>query len=168
MRLAKTRQAIRASSGMNNREVFDVRICIIGIGQQLRWPKNTGPSLQSASLPQLLRRHAQGAIEFTGCVFPGNRGRQLYQSIFVKNFPQSREKFVANFAAGYRHGVGKLERKAFHIGKEFAVRVVGESVDFFVGNAELAAHGSVYVLSKLAAVEEGDAPIDEGSQTRID
>src|SRR2546422_6235230 len=37
-----------------------------------------------ASLPQLLRRHTQRAVEFAGGVFPGNGSGQLHYCIIIE------------------------------------------------------------------------------------
>ena len=100
----------------------------------------------------MLRWDAQGAIEFTGSVFPGDRSRQLYQCILIVKSAQSREKFVADLATRYCHSVGKLERGAFGFGKQVIVCVVSEAFDLVVGNSQAAAHGSINVLSKLTTV----------------
>jgi hypothetical protein len=50
---------------------------------------------------------------------------------------------------------------------EVTVRVVRQGVNLGIRNSELAAHGSIYVLSKLATVEESNAPVDQRSQTRV-
>ena len=118
-------------------------------------------------LPQLLRRHAQSAIELTRCVFPGDRGRQLHQSIFIEESAQSLKKFITDVMSRDCHGVGEFKRQAFLLSEEVAVRIIFDGFNLVVGNSELAAHGSIYVLSKLATVEEGDAPIDQCSQTRF-
>jgi len=120
-----------------------------------------------APLPQLLRRHAHSAIELTGCVFPGDRGCQLHQSLLVKKFPQSLKEFITDVASSNCHRVGEFKRKAFRGTVEITVRVVRDGGYLIVGNSKLAAHGSIYVLSKLATVEEGYAPIDQGPQTRV-
>jgi hypothetical protein len=118
-------------------------------------------------LPQLLRRHAQSAIELTRCVFPGNRGRQLHQSVFVEKFPQSLKEFITDVASRNCHRVGEFKRQAFRGTVEITVRVIRDGGYLVVGNSELAAHGSIYVLSKFATVEEGYAPIDQRTQTRV-
>ena len=118
-------------------------------------------------LPQLLRRDAQCAIEFTGSVFPANSGRQLHQRIFIEALSHPREKFIRNFATGYGHSVGILERHALGFIIEIAIGVIGQRVNFVIRNTELTAHGSVNVLSKLTAVKKGDAAIDQSAQFRI-
>ena len=118
-------------------------------------------------LPQLLRRHAQSAIELTGGVFPGDRGCQLHQSVLIEKFAQSLKEFIADVASRNCHSVGEFKRKAFRLSVEVTVRVIGDGVNLVVGNSELAAHGSIYVLSKLAAVEKGNAPIEQCAQTRV-
>ena len=119
-------------------------------------------------LPQLLRRHAQGAIEFTRCVFPGDRGRQLHQRVLIEEFAQSLKKFITDVACRDCHSVGEFKHQAFLLSEEVAVRIIFYGFNLVVRNTELAAHGSIYVLSKLAPVEECDAPIDQRSQTRVD
>ena len=118
-------------------------------------------------LPQSLGWHAQSAIELTRCVFPGDRGRQLYQSIFIEKFAQTLKKFITDVAPRDCHGVGEFKRQAFLLSEEVAVRIIFDGFNLLARNSELAAHGSIYVLSKLAPVEEGDAPIDQCSQTRV-
>jgi hypothetical protein len=78
-----------------------------------------------------------------------------------------RKEFIADVAPRYRHGVGKLEREALRFSIEFTAWIVWKRVNLVIGNSELAAHGSIYVLSKLATVEEGDAPVNQGPQTRF-
>ena len=106
----------------------------------------------SGSLPELLRRYAQGAIEFTRRVFPGNGRSQFHYFIFVVARTKPRKKIIADVASGYGHAVSILKRDSFGHLEEFAGRVVFECFNFCIGNTQLAAHGSVYVLSKLAAV----------------
>jgi hypothetical protein len=118
-------------------------------------------------LPQLLRWHAQSAIKLTGCVFPGDRGRQLHQSVLVEKSAQSFKEFITDVASRNCHSVGEFKRKAFLLSEEVTVCIIRDGVNLIVGNPELAAHGSINVLSKLATVEEGDAPIDQRSQTSI-
>ena len=130
-------------------------------GQASVLPTNLTP------LPQLLRRHAQGAIKFTRCVFPGDRGRQFHQSVLIEKSAQSLKEFIADVSPRNCHSVGEFKRKAFSLSIEVAVRVIRQGVNLGVGNSELAAHGSIYVLSKLATVKEGDAPVDQRSQTCV-
>ena len=135
------------------------RFCIVGLVSVLL--------IEVSPLPQLLRRHAQGAIELTRCVFPGDCGGQLHQSIFIEESAQALKKFITDVMSRDCHGIGEFERQAFLLSKEVAVRIIFDGFNLVVGNSELAAHGSIYILSKLATVEEGDAPIDQCSQTRF-
>ena len=118
-------------------------------------------------LPQMLRRYAQRAIEFAGRVFPSDSSRQLHQRIFIEALPHSREKFIRNFAPGYRHSIGIFERNAFGFSVEVARCVVVQGINLVIRNSELTAHGSVNVLSKLTAVKKSYAAIDERAQSRI-
>jgi hypothetical protein len=118
-------------------------------------------------LPQLLRRNAQGAIEFTRRVFPGDSGRQLHNLIFSEALSHPREEFICNFAPGYGHSIGILKRQAFSLTIEIARCVIGQRINLVIRNSKLTAHGSINVLSKLAAVKKGDAAIDQRSQFRV-
>ena len=120
-----------------------------------------------ALLPQLLRGNAQRAIELTRCVFPGDGGRQLHQGVFIEKPAQSLKEFVIDVASRNCHSVGEFKRKSFLLSVEVTVCVIRDGLNLVVGNSELAAHGSINVLSKLATVEEGNAPIDQCSQTWV-
>ena len=126
-----------------------------------------GDPEKSASLPQLLRRYPQGAIKFTRRVFPGDRGRQFHQSVLSEKSAQALEEFITDVASRNCHSVGELKRNAFCLSIEVTVRVVRQGVNLGVRNSELAAHGSIYVLSKLATVEKCNTPVDQRSQTRV-
>ena len=123
--------------------------------------------LLNSSAPQFLRRDAQRPIEFTGSVLPRDRRRQLDQSIIVIEFAQSREEFFADVLTGDGHRVSELQREPFRFRKQFTVCVIQHCFDLLIGDAEPAAHGSVDVLSKLAAIEERNPTINQCSQTRI-
>ena len=119
-------------------------------------------------LPQLLRRNAQSAIEFTRRILPGDCRGQLNQRIVIIKLTQARKQFIAHFPTSDGHRVGKLQGDALGRVKQIAVRVIQNRVDLVIGNSEAAAHGSVYILSKLAAIQKSDTTIDEGTQSRID
>ena len=119
-------------------------------------------------LPQLLRWNSQGAIEFTRRVLPGDRRGQLNQRIVIIKLTQARKQFIAYLPTCDCHRVGKLQGEALGLVKQVAARVIQHRVDLVMGNSEAAAHGSVDVLSKLAAIQESHATIDEGTQSRTD
>jgi hypothetical protein len=124
-------------------------------------PSETNPTWQTKpssrilvlTLPEFLRGHAQGAVELAGGILPGDDGRQLYNRVVRVELAQPREQLVRHLAPRDRHRVGVQERDFFGLCVERARRVVRERQDFLVRGSEFAAHGSVDVLSKLAAVD---------------
>ena len=60
-----------------------------------------------------------------------------------------------------RDRVGVLEGNPFGGGEMRGFCIGFEREDFFIGDAQGAAHGSVDVLSKYATVERGDAAVDQ-------
>ena len=121
-----------------------------------------------STLPELLRRNPQRAIEFRRRVFPRHDFRQLDDGVVVEVLAHAREELVGDFAAGDGHGVGEFEDEALDVVEEWRRFPIGQRQQLLVRDAECAADRSVDVLSELAAVEEGDAPIDHRHQPRID
>ena len=117
--------------------------------------------LPSSAFPEFLRRDAQRAVELAGSVLPGDDLRQLYQGIVVVIAAQSLEQLICDLAPGDRHRVGVCERRALLFIVERAQGILGERFDLLVREPKLAAHGSVDVLSKLAAVKGRDATIEK-------
>src|SRR5215470_3548883 len=62
---------------------------------------------------------------------------------------------------GVRDRVGVFERHLLRVAKERALSVVLEGLDLVRRDAEPAAHGSIDVLSELAAVPGGDATVEQ-------
>ena len=125
-------------------------------------------TLRRLTLPELLRRNAQRAVEFRRRVFPRHDFRQLDDGVVIEALAHAREELVRDFAAGDGHGVCEFEDEAFDVIEERGRFPIREGKQLLVRDAECAADRSVDVLSELAAVEERDAAIDQRHQTRID
>src|SRR5206468_10258954 len=72
-----------------------------------------------------------------------------------------REQLVVDVAARLRDRVGVFERHLLRVAEERALRVVVERLELLRRDAEPAAHGSIGVLSELAAVPPGDATVEQ-------
>lgn len=120
-----------------------------------------------STLPEPLRGYSEGAVEFARRVLPRDDFGQLHDCVVRVVLAQPREEFVRDFAARYCHRVGVSERDPLGLGVERARLVFVERVDLLVGDSQLAADRSVYVLSKLAAVVPRDASVDERPQARV-
>ena len=112
-------------------------------------------------LPELLGRDSQRAVEFAGGVFPGDCHGQLDDLVVVVVLLQLGEEGVVDILIAQRDRVGVLEGNPFGGGEMRGFCIGFEREDFFVGDAQSAAHGSVDVLSKDATVERGDAAVDQ-------
>ncbi len=112
------------------------------------------------TLPQVLRRHSQRAIELTRSILPGNRRRYFDDRVVVVELAQTRKEFITHIAACDRDRVGVFKRHAFSLVVQRARSVFRQHFDLFVRQSQLAADRSVDVLSKLAAVEGRYTPVD--------
>ncbi len=119
-------------------------------------------------VPESLRGDAQGAVEATGGVLPGDDGGQLDQRIVAEVLPEPIEELVTHILVGQRHRIGILQGQPLHLGEVRARRVIVEREQLFIRDAEGAADGSVDVLSEEAAIDRGDASVDERHQGRVD
>jgi hypothetical protein len=117
--------------------------------------------------PELLRRHAEGTVEFARRVLPSDDGRQFNDLVFTIKTLQAREQFVAHLTPGDRHGVGVFERDALGFVVERTVGIIRERQNFLTADAKLAADRSVDVLSELAAVDRSDAAINQRLQPPV-
>src|SRR5919197_6030823 len=122
----------------------------------------------ASALPELLRGDAQRPVELARSVLPGDDLGQLDDCVVVVEAAQAREQLVAHVAPGDGHRVRVLQGDALRLRVERAGGVVRERLDLFVRDPELAADRSVDVLSELAAVPSGHAPVDERLQLRVD
>ena len=77
------------------------------------------------------------------------------------------KKLIAYFATGNGHTVGVFKSYAFSLGIESAGRIFGEVINLLVGDSQLAANGSVDVLSKLTVIERSHATVKQRSQTGL-
>lgn len=125
-------------------------------------------TLTARTPPQPLRRHPQRPVELAGGVFPGDGGGQLDDRIVVVVGAEAGEESVVDVAVAEGDGVGVGEGGALGLVVERARRVVGEGIDFLVRNTQLAADGSVEVLSELAPVVRRDATIDDRDEFRVE
>ena len=73
----------------------------------------------------------------------------------------AREQVVVDVAMRVRDRVGVFERHLLGVGEERALRVVVERLELLGRDAVPAAHGSMDVLSELAAVPRGDATVEQ-------
>src|SRR5437773_7725474 len=103
-------------------------------------------------LPEPLRWDAERPVEARGCVLPRDDHRQLRDGVVVVVPLHAREQLVVDVAARLRDRVGVFERYLLRVAEERALRVVVERLDLLCRDAVPAAHGSIDVLSELAAV----------------
>src|SRR5439155_9765476 len=106
--------------------------------------------------------------EFGGSVLPGDDRRQLDEGVVVVVAAESAEQLVRHLASGDGHRVRVLQGEPLGLVVPGTGPVLGEAVDLLRGHAELAAHGSVDVLSELAAVQGGDAAVHESGEATVD
>src|ERR1700730_5285581 len=114
-----------------------------------------------SSLPEPLRWDAERPVEARGRVLPRDDHRQLRDGVVVVVSLHAREKLVVDVAARVRDRVGVFERHLLRVAEERALRIAAERVDLLRRDAVPAAHGSIDVLSELAAVPRGHAPIEQ-------
>src|SRR6266567_2898639 len=112
-------------------------------------------------LPEPLRWDAERPVEARGRVLPRDDHRQLRDGVVVVVPLHAREQLVVDVAARVRDRVGVFERYLLRVAEERALRVVVERLDLLRRDAEPAAHGSIGVLSELAAVPPGDATVEQ-------
>ncbi len=77
---------------------------------------------------------------------------------------QSLEKIVVDVVAGDRHAICKFERQAFSLCVQRVSCIIVKRVNLLFRNSQAAADRSVYVLSKLATVEESYSAVDQRFQ----
>lgn len=74
------------------------------------------------------------------------------------------EQRVVDVEMRQRHAVRVLERHAFDFIEDVRKRRLHDGEQFFPRDLQLAADGSVDVLSKRTAIVRGDAPVEECAQ----
>ncbi len=114
-----------------------------------------------SSLPEFLRWDAERPVEARGRVLPRDDHRHLRDGVVVVVPLHAREELVVDVAVRVRDRVGVFERHPLRVAEERALRVVVERLEFLRRDAEPAAHGSIGVLSELAAVPPGDATVEQ-------
>jgi hypothetical protein len=114
-----------------------------------------------SSLPEPLRWDAERPVEARGRVLPRDDHRQLRDGVVVVVVLHAREQLVVDVAARIRDRVGVFEGYLLRVAEERALRVVVERLELLRRDAEPAAHGSIGVLSELAAVPPGDATVEQ-------
>src|SRR6185312_16836358 len=118
----------------------------------VRYMARRSAPVTGSRLPESLRWDAERPVETRGRVLPRDDHRQLRDRVVVVVPSHPREQLVADVAAGLGHRVGVFERHLLRVAEERAVRVVVERLDLLGRDAVPAAHGSIDVLSELAAV----------------
>src|SRR5258705_4013983 len=114
-----------------------------------------------SSLPEPLRWDAERPVEARGRVLPRDDHRQLRDGVVVVVLLRARKQLVVDVPLGVRDRVGVFERHLLRVAEERALRVVVERLELLRRDAEPAAHGSIGVLSELAAVPPGDATVEQ-------
>src|SRR5258705_3581938 len=115
----------------------------------------------SGRLPEPLRWDAERPVEARGRVLPRDDHRHLRDGVVVVVPLHADEQLVVDVAARVRDRVGVLERHLLRVAEERALRVVVERLELLRRDAEPAAHGSIGVLSELAAVPPGDTTVEQ-------
>ena len=82
--------------------------------------------------------------------------------------PHAIEQFVADISPRDGYGIGVFEGGSLTIAIKRTVGVVREIEDFFIAEAQFAAHGSVDVLSKRAIIQRGDAAVQQCLEGSVD
>src|SRR5438552_10532087 len=121
----------------------------------------TSCECRTSRLPEPLRWDAERPVEARGGVLPRDDHRQLRDGVVVVVPLHAREQLVVDIAARDRDRVGVFERYLLRVAEERALRVVVERLDLLRRDAEPAAHGSIHVLSELAAVPPGDSTVEQ-------
>ena len=124
--------------------------------------------LRLCTSPQVLRRYAQGPVELARRVLPGYGSSELHQGVLFKDEAQAREEIVVHVLVGNGHALGVLQGHALLLLVQRARGVLVHGEYLLVGNPQVAAHGSVYVLSEFAAVYGSDSPVNEGDEPGVD
>src|SRR5215208_6918214 len=75
------------------------------------------------AFPQLLRRHAQSAVEFARSVFPRDDRGQFNKLVVTVNLAQARKHFIAHFSPGDRHSVCVSKRDSLGLAVERACSI---------------------------------------------
>src|SRR5262245_23842227 len=114
-----------------------------------------------SSLPEPLRWDAERPVEARRRVLPRDDHRQLRDGVVVVVPLHPREQLVVDVAACVRDRIRVFECYLLRVAEERALRVVVERLDLLRRDAEPAAHGSIDVLSELAAVPPGDATVEQ-------
>ena len=81
---------------------------------------------------------------------------------------QPREELVGGIASRDGHGVPVLQRHPLRFGVEGARRVLREGQDLLGGEPQLAADGSVDVLSELTTIEAGHPPVQQRHEAPVE
>src|SRR5437667_407375 len=116
------------------------------------------------ALPELLGGNAQCSIEFARRVFPGDDLGQFDERVLVIELAQAGEEGIADLTSGNGHGISILQRDALDFAIEWTRGVIGQSENLLIRETQTAAHGSIDILSKLAAVKPGNPPVDQSLQ----
>src|SRR5260221_12073511 len=113
------------------------------------------------ALPELLGGNAQCPIKFARRVFPGDDLGQFDERVLVIELAQAGKEGIADLASGNGHGIGILQRDALDVAIEWTRGVIGQGENLLIRETQTAAHGSIEILSKRAAVEPGNPPVDQ-------
>src|SRR5882724_4391533 len=111
-------------------------------------------------LPEPLGWDAERPVEARGRVLPRDDHRHLRDGVVVVVSLHAREQLVVDVTARVRDRVGVFERHLLRVAEERALREVVERLKLLRRDTEPAAHGSIGVLSELAAVPPGDATVE--------
>src|SRR5262245_59788092 len=125
-----------------------------------------GPEIKGGSrFPEPLRGDAERPIEARRGVLPCDDHRQLGDGVVVVVPLQAGEQVVVDVASRVGDRVGVFERHLLRVGEKRARRIVAEEcLELLPRDTVSAAHGSMDVLSELAAVPRGDATIEQRSK----
>src|SRR5258705_696211 len=114
-----------------------------------------------SALPEPLRWDAERPVEARGRVLPRDDHRHLRDGVVVVVPLHTREELVVDVLARVRDCVRVFERYLLRVAEERTLPVVVERLQLLRRDAEPAAHGSIGVLSELAAVPPGDATVEQ-------
>lgn len=91
--------------------------------------------------------------KYARCVFPGDDLGQFDQRLLVIAQTQAGEESIVDLASGNGYGIGILQCDALDFAVERTGSVINQGENLFIRESQTAAHSSIDVLSKRAAVK---------------
>lgn len=107
-------------------------------------------------------------IEFAGCIFPGDGHGEFDDLWVVKVGLHALEELVVDVTVAIGDRLGVFEGDAFVFAEEITLPPVLDGEQLLIGYAKFATSGSVDIGSEDAAIDLGDAAIEQAREFGIE